>query len=538
VPNLLSDKPAIDYTDKDFQSLRQALLNLATYRLPEWTDRSPSDIGMLLVDLFAYMGDVLSYYQDRIASESFLDTAVERRSVLNLLRLIGYELAPAVASNVELTLFFNPPAPGEPTIATVPSGAEFATTATQATPSQTFVYLGDDRQIDLAGPEVSAGAGGKLAFAGLPVRHGTQIANENLGSSTGEPNQTFPLGATPVVLETLKVELDEGAGPIEWQRRTNLLYHVEADGQIETSSADARDYYVQFNEDGRAAVVFGDGEYGRKPPVGRDNVRASYVNGGGAIGNVPAWSIVDPKTKVAGLASSTNPLPAVGGADPESVDRAVRFGPLSFRSGDRAVTLNDFVSIALQAGGVAKVRARTTGWNRIDLYLAPEGDTATAAPDDLKRRLVSYFETRRMVGTSVHIQDPVIIPVDISVELVTEHNRVPETVRSKAQSAVADLLAFKNVDFGQPLYLSKVYEAVEAIDGVHAATVTRFRRQDQGPPKTLRRKVLLDAGLGDVSALIERAYAGEIAVEGRIDIGEVELPVPGTVSVTVSYEAP
>ena len=107
-----SDKPAIDYTDKDFASLRQALLELATFRLPEWTDRSPADLGMLLVDLFAYMGDVVSYYQDRIASESFLDTAVERRSILNLLRLIGYELAPPAAASAELTLVFNPPAAG------------------------------------------------------------------------------------------------------------------------------------------------------------------------------------------------------------------------------------------------------------------------------------------------------------------------------------------------------------------------------------------------------------------------------------------
>jgi uncharacterized phage protein gp47/JayE len=530
--------PAIDYTDKDFRSLRQALLDLATYRLPEWTDRSPSDIGMLLVDLFAYMGDVLSYYQDRIASESFLDTAVERRSVLNLLRLIGYELAPAVASNAELTLLFNPPAPGQPTLVTVPSAAEFATTATETTPSQTFIYLGDDREVDLAGPEVDVGADGKLAVAGLPVRHGHAITNEILGSSTGEPNQTFPLASSPLIVETLKVEVDEGAGPVEWERRTNLLYHVTDEGQIETSSADARDYYVQFDETGTAALVFGDGEYGRKPAIGRDNVRASYVSGGGAVGNVAASSIAEAKTTIAGLASTTNPLPAVGGADPESTDRAARFGPLAFRSGDRAVTLNDFVSIALQAGGVAKVRARTTGWNRIDLYVAPEGDVATAAPDDLKRRLVSYFETRRMVGTSVHIQDPVLVPVDISVEIVTEHNRPPETVRSQAQSAVASLLDFRDVDFGQPLYLSKVYEAVEAIDGVYAATVTRFRRQDQGPPKTLRRKVLVEAGLRDVSDLIERAFAGDIAVEGRIDIGEVEIAVPGTVSVTVSYEAP
>ena len=160
-----SDKPAIDYTDKDYESLRQALLGLATFRLPEWTDRSAADVGMLLVDLFAYMGDVVSYYQDRIASESFLDTAVERRSILNLLRLIGYELAPPAAASAELTLVFNPPGPGEPTTVTVPSGAAFATTA-GTTPAQTFVYLGDARTIDLAGPEVKADADGKLSFAG------------------------------------------------------------------------------------------------------------------------------------------------------------------------------------------------------------------------------------------------------------------------------------------------------------------------------------------------------------------------------------
>jgi hypothetical protein len=531
-----TDKPAIDYTDKDFDSLRRALLGLATYRLPEWTDRSAADLGMLLVDLFAYMGDVVSYYQDRIASESFLDTAVERRSILDLLRLIGYELAPPAASSAELTLVFNPPGPGEATTVTVPAGAEFSTTA-GTTPAQTFTYLGADRQVDLAGPEVTAGADGKLAFAGLPVRHGRQVTNEVLGSATGEPNLTFPLASRPVVLDTLVVQVDAGAGPVTWNRRTNLLYHVEPDGSIVTSGADATDYYVQLDADGGAWVVFGDGEYGRKPPVGRDSIRASYLAGGGAVGNVPAGAIVEAVTKIDRLARVANPLAAAGGSDAEPVERAVRFGPLAFRSGDRAVTLADYRSLALQAGSVAKVRARTTGWNRVDLYVAPEGDTLVPAPAELKRRLVAYFETRRMVGTSVFVRDPAPVAVDISVELVTEHNFQPETVRQRAAAAVAELLAFRNVDFARPLYLSKVYEAVEALDGVAAATVTRFRRQDQAPPRTLRRKVLLDAGLGDVSRLIDRAYSGEIAVEGRIDIGEVELPVPGEITVTLSYEA-
>src|SRR4051794_16754536 len=116
--------PTIDYTNKDFQSLRSAMLSLARYRVPEWTDRSPADLGMLLVDLFAYIGDVVLYYQDRIANESFLLTAVERCSVLNALRLIGYELAPPIAAAAMLSLFFKKPPQGASTVVTVPSGAQ------------------------------------------------------------------------------------------------------------------------------------------------------------------------------------------------------------------------------------------------------------------------------------------------------------------------------------------------------------------------------------------------------------------------------
>src|SRR5687768_9887387 len=114
--------PAIDYTDKDFRSLRRALLDLATYRLPEWSDRSAGDLGSLMVDLFAYVGDVCGYYQDRLASELYLDTAVERRSVMHLLRLIGYELTPAVPAACSLRLEFDPPADGQPTATRIPTG--------------------------------------------------------------------------------------------------------------------------------------------------------------------------------------------------------------------------------------------------------------------------------------------------------------------------------------------------------------------------------------------------------------------------------
>src|SRR5580692_6099194 len=145
----MASAPTIDYTNKDFQSLRQAMLGLARYRLPEWTDQSPSDLGSVLVDLFAYMGDVILYYQDRIANESFLQTAVERRSVLNMLRLVGYELAPPVPSSAELTIVFNKPPAGSSTVVTIPQGAQFSSTSTSGASPQTFEYLEPDLDIDL-----------------------------------------------------------------------------------------------------------------------------------------------------------------------------------------------------------------------------------------------------------------------------------------------------------------------------------------------------------------------------------------------------
>src|SRR3954467_12881785 len=121
-----NDQPQIDYTSKDYASLRAALLALAAEKLPEWTDQSPNDLGVLLVELFAYMGDTLFYNQDRIAAESFLETAVERRSIVQLLRLIGYELTPPLSASSELTLLFENDATGS---VTIPAGAQFRTAA-------------------------------------------------------------------------------------------------------------------------------------------------------------------------------------------------------------------------------------------------------------------------------------------------------------------------------------------------------------------------------------------------------------------------
>jgi hypothetical protein len=93
---------AIDYLAKDYASFRQALLDYIAARVPAWIERSEADLGIMLLELFAYTADNLSYLQDRIANEAFLMTATQRRSVAGHLQLIGYQLDEGAAAHTWL----------------------------------------------------------------------------------------------------------------------------------------------------------------------------------------------------------------------------------------------------------------------------------------------------------------------------------------------------------------------------------------------------------------------------------------------------
>ena len=85
-------EPALDYLAKDYASFRQLLLDRLTLLTPQWTERHVPDLGVTLVELLAYAGDQLSYQQDAVATEAYLDTARQRVSVRRHVRLIDYPM--------------------------------------------------------------------------------------------------------------------------------------------------------------------------------------------------------------------------------------------------------------------------------------------------------------------------------------------------------------------------------------------------------------------------------------------------------------
>ena len=477
-----------DYTNRDYESLLASLLDQAALKLPEWTDRSENDLGRMLLESFAYVGDVLLYYQDRIANEAFLSTAVERRSVIDLLSLIGYTLATPAPATAELTI----EVPNDSTeVIKVEVGAKFATQASPGQPAIEFIFLpADNRPLEFS----RNGTGGTRVYpdpkqvppeSKLIVIQAKQVPEnldqyEHLGQSSGEANQSFRLRQNPVLLsrdpdqETyLTVEVDSGSGFEQWHRQDTLLH----------SRSTSKHFLVKVNESDEADIIFGDGKYGQIPRFG-SVIRASYLTGGGTAGNVGRNAITQVvnsgvKTALGGTLGSLkvrNPRAASGGADRESIAQARQQAPSVYRSQQRAVTAADYVALAENFPGVAKATVDVPGWNYVDLYVVAEGNQPLT--DDLRARLSQYFDNKRMVTTLVNVRQPDFVAIDVKVkELGIEPTYYVEDVQRLVESEIASLFEIDHLEFGQPFYLSKVYEAIENVPGVDFAQEVELKRR-------------------------------------------------------------
>ena len=124
-------KIPISYTDRDFNSIKNSLVEHARRYYPDtYKDFNEASFGSLMLDTVSYVGDVLSFYLDYQANESFLETAIEKENIINLSRNMGYRYSDAVTSFGECDFYITIPAlNGAPDLQYAPvlkSGAEIS----------------------------------------------------------------------------------------------------------------------------------------------------------------------------------------------------------------------------------------------------------------------------------------------------------------------------------------------------------------------------------------------------------------------------
>ena len=183
-PDAIPDRPAIDYLAKDYQGFRRLMLDRLSLLVPGWTERSPADLGVTLVELLAYAADNLSYRQDAVANEAYLGTARQRVSVRRHARLVDY----AMHEGCNARAFVHLAVAGDGL--TLPAGTEFLTRTAK---------------LDIAATPGSAAwreaiAAGALVFESAAATPLDERLNELAFYTWGDGACCLPRGATAATL--------------------------------------------------------------------------------------------------------------------------------------------------------------------------------------------------------------------------------------------------------------------------------------------------------------------------------------------------
>ena len=277
--------------------------------------------------------------------------------------------------------------------------------------------------------------------------------------------------------ETLpEIRLRESENPEPWLPRRDLL---------DVGPGDRR-FVAEVEADGRAYLRFGDDTFGLRP-ARRVGFAARYRVGNGTRGNVGADAIAHVVPPRPGVEAVRNPLPARGGVEPESIEEVRQKAPSAFRVQERAVTPEDYAEVAQRHPQVQRAAAtiRWTGsWRTV--FLTIDRLDGRPVDEEFEEELREHLERYRLAGHDLEVDGPRYASLEVGMVVCV----LPGYFRSDVKAALLEALGNRalpdgrrgvfhpdNFTFGQPVYLSRLYEAAQAVEGVDWVEVTALRRQ-------------------------------------------------------------
>ena len=265
-------------------------------------------------------------------------------------------------------------------------------------------------------------------------------------------------------------------------------------------------FVADIGDDGMPTLRFGDGEYGHALS-GATAVHAVYRIGNGRSGNVGAEAlahIIRPTVATGWpvITAIRNPLPARDGTDPETIEQVRQYAPAAFRAQQfRAVTEADYQNAALGLDGVAGAVAafRWTGsWYTVFVGIDPLRSTDVLTAPGGRTRLAPEFEQQvrsgltryRLAGYDLEMRTALYVSLKLEIELCVASDHFRSDVTEAVVIALGAYFNPDNWTFGQAVYLSGIYAAVKAVEGVASLDVKAFHRFGRDPAGELEAGVI------------------------------------------------
>ena len=466
----------IDYSATEFLTIRNSIIEYmkAVYPL-DYQNFSESDLGVMLVEVIAYMGAVLSLKADMLANESFLSTARNRRNVKKLLELVGVRMRGPLAAAANATVTTENPLVGEDqtNISLAPSKRVITITSPEDGGLITYtmykVVAGRIAEATadssfLLNLEESNLEAGKV-WTNVALLEGALVVDRGT-FNTYDSIKAINLTQSPIIEGSVSVYVDapgvsDASGAYT---RVESIYFA--------SGASDKIFQVNLNDAFGGTIVFGDNMAGISPPIGSD-YEVTYRIGGGTRGNIQE-SFINAETTVAIQGDDNNTMAATventslatGGADAESVAHAKKYAPLWFKSQDRLVTLEDYVARASKFissyGTVGKVtavvRKAYSSANIIDVYVLERASDVQLqqASTSFKMEMLDFLNEKKMLTDEIVIVDGIVRTLDLVTTISVDRDLLPreEEIKASTRGSILRYFNSDNIDFGDPFILT------------------------------------------------------------------------------------
>lgn len=466
----------IDYVVKDYNSTVDSLISFATVNFGPgteanrlWTDFNKSSYSRTWLELVAYTTDILSFYLDQQATQTYLQTATIRSSIQDIAKQFGY----------------------------------VAATATSASGTAQFVLSGAGT-IPRGFPlQSSSGSPFYLTTAIVAGAAGTYTGNLLQGVVTtqsfvadGSQGQEFDLIGPNVIIDNNSTNVLDISPRLtvtgnSYALVDSFLSFNGSDTPVVTDSlgdiigGGGRCFTLSERANGSPFITFGDGIFGRKLIAG-EIISITYRSGGGTVGNIEPNSI-SASSSLAFLTSVTNSAKFSGGTDQQTIEQLRQLIPASLRTLDRAVSETDYSDLITT--NFSEVLTASTEANTSDpgidlnIYVVPNANTITNITDNnlLYTNINSFIDRRKTVTVQFQVLNAFGISVLITLEVFITSTTNKATVQTAIQTILSSYFSLttggtngSGIGFAEEILLKDIYDKISAISGISRLEIKRL----------------------------------------------------------------
>ncbi len=396
--------PNIDYTSRDYEAYRELLITKLQEKMPEYTDTTETDAGIVILEALANGLDIISLYSDIIANDVLLPTTQSRRLAVILANCLGYYPYNSTASEYPQVFILSEIQDNDTVI---PKGTIVTTEDEDEDLEELYFETKEDLVIPAGALGDEQDAYGNYLYT-VPVVAGETINQDVIGSSSGTPLQSFKTNYIDVLIDSLELFIDEGSGEELWSRVDSFF----------DSDENSKVYIAYVDEFDQCIIQFGNGVKGKIPLAFPNGIVANYRIGGGTASNVDAGDINVVDDSISFVEDTFNLSATVLGRDKETLESIKVNAPAAYRTRDRLVTSSDYKDLLkINFYDFYDIQAVRDNLNKklIHLfYFMRSGYSFTPA---LSAKISDFIGAKAMIGTNYDINNHTSETINIAANM-------------------------------------------------------------------------------------------------------------------------